>query len=300
MHVKMHTCRSNHGVERQWNTHRPQAGTHGGETKMGRDHFLLVKTDIPQLVNAVLNHSESGAVSSAMSEDRVGSGLVVAVETIKPIGRTLLIKRDAVKNPVCNTPKASSVSAGRVERVRYEVKKQIRTWRSWFKGASEDLNYKVLSDAVGANPRDFRTRSQDTVNNEVAQTGRASSTISPGQTSISLSSGTMQSSSSGTAMAADRPAPEDSNVAVVTVAESSTTQPTTRSTIRETETGDQSRDKRQSVLASRPNQTGADVNACTCRTIVLVAGPEDRDDSAGCGSEQETPWSQEWTSWTSV
>ena len=50
----------------------------------------------------------------------------------------------------------------------------------------------------------------------------------------------MQSSSSGTAMAAGRPAPEDGNVVVATVAESSTTQPTTRSAIRETETGDQS------------------------------------------------------------
>ena len=40
------------------------------------------------------------------------------------------MNRDAVKNPVSNTPKASSVSAGRVERVKYEVKKQIRTWRS--------------------------------------------------------------------------------------------------------------------------------------------------------------------------
>ena len=94
---------------------------------------------------------------------------------------------------------------------------------------------------AGANPRDLRTRSQDTVNNEIVQTGRASSIVSPGKTPSSLSSGTVQSSSSGTALAAGRPAPEDSNVAVDTVAESSKTQPTTRSTIRETETGDQPR-----------------------------------------------------------
>ena len=115
------------------------------------------------------------------------------------------------------------------------------------------------------------------MNNEVAQTGRASSTISPGQTSISLSSGTVQSSSSGTAMAAGRPAPEVGNVAVATVAESSTTQPTKRSTTRETETGDQSRDKRQRVLASRPDRIRVGVNACTCRTIVLTTDPKDRD-----------------------
>ena len=62
---------------------------------MGRDHFSQVRTAIPQLVKVVLNHLESGAVFSAMSEDGVGSGLVVALEAIKPIGRTRLIKRDA-------------------------------------------------------------------------------------------------------------------------------------------------------------------------------------------------------------
>ena len=32
--------------------------------------------------------------------------------------------------------------------MRYEVEKQIRTWRSWFEGASEDLDYGVLPDVV--------------------------------------------------------------------------------------------------------------------------------------------------------
>ena len=85
---------------------------------------------------------ESGAVFSDTSEDGVGSGLVVELEAINSIGGTRLIKRNAVKNAVCNTPKSSSVSA------RYEIEKQIRTWRSWFEGASEDLNYKVLPGAV--------------------------------------------------------------------------------------------------------------------------------------------------------
>ena len=65
---------------------------------------------------------------------------------------------------------------------------------------------------------------------------------------------------------------------VAAVAESSTTQPTTRSTIRETETDDQSNAKLQRVLASRPDRHGADVNADTWRTIVLAADPEDRDE----------------------
>ena len=119
--------RSGKSVE---HAHRPQAGTLGAETKMGGDHLFLVRRAIPQHVKAVLNHSESGAVSSAMSDDGVGCGLVVALEAIKPLGRTRLIKRDAVKNPVCNTPNASSVSAGGVERVTYEVEKRIRTLRS--------------------------------------------------------------------------------------------------------------------------------------------------------------------------
>ena len=78
-------------------------------------------------------------------------------------------------------------------------------------------------------------------------------------------------------LGAGRPAPEVGNVVAATVVGSSTTQPTTRSTIRETETGKQSNNKRLRVLTSTPDQTGADVNACPCRTIVLAAGPEDRD-----------------------
>ena len=73
---------------------------------------------------------------------------MVALQAIKITDRTRLIKKGAVKNPVCHTPKASSVDAGGNEQARYEVDKQIRTWRSWFEGASEDLNYKVLPDAV--------------------------------------------------------------------------------------------------------------------------------------------------------
>ena len=145
---------------------------------------------------------------------------------------------------------------------------------------------------AGANPRDMRTRSQDIVNNEVAQTDSASSNVSPGQTAISLSSDPAQSSSSGTA-------PEVGNLVVVTVAESSTTQPTTRSTIGETETRNQSRDKRQRVLTGRPDRTGVDVNACRCRTIVLAADPEDRDG----WTQQVMDWNKKRPgakTWTSI
>ena len=72
---------------------------------------------------------------------------------------------------------------------------------------------------AGANPRDLGTRSQDTVNNEVAQTDRASSNDSREKTPHNLSKDTMQSTNGGTAMAAGRPAPEDSHVVVAAVAD---------------------------------------------------------------------------------
>ena len=78
-------------------------------------------------------------------------------------------------------------------------------------------------------------------------------------------------------MAAGRLAPEVGNVAVATVAESST-QPTTRSTIQETVTGDQSNNERQKVLASRPDRHRTNVNVGTCRAVVLTTDPEDSDE----------------------
>ena len=72
---------------------------------------------------------------------------------------------------------------------------------------------------AGTNPRDLRARPQDTVNNEVAQTEKASSNVSQGKTPHSLSNGTMQSSSSDTALAAGRPELEDSHMMVAAVAE---------------------------------------------------------------------------------
>ena len=108
--------------------HKPQAGTHGGETKTG------------------MSSLESFGAVSAMSVD--GVELVVALEAIKPNNRARPIKRGAVKNPVCNTPKAPSVNAGGLEQARYEVEKRTRTLRAWFEGVSLDLDYKVLPVVV--------------------------------------------------------------------------------------------------------------------------------------------------------
>ena len=129
-------------------THKPQAGTHGGETNMGMDHFFLARAAVPQHVKTVLKRLESGAVFSAMSEDGVEGGLVVTLDATKLTHRTRLIKGGAVQNPVCNTPMASSVNAGGIEQARNEVEKRTRTLRSWFEGVSVDLNYKVLPVVV--------------------------------------------------------------------------------------------------------------------------------------------------------
>ena len=94
----------------------------------------MARAAVPQHVKAVLNRLESGAVFSAMSEDGVEGCLVVALETIKLTDRTRLIKKGAVKNPVCNTPKASSVNAGGIEQATYEVENRTRTLRSRFEG----------------------------------------------------------------------------------------------------------------------------------------------------------------------
>ena len=143
----------------------------------------------------------------------------------------------------------------------------------------------------------LRTRSQDTVNSEVAQTDRASSNVSPGKTPHSLSNGTMQSSSSDTPLAAGRPAPEGSHMVVAAVAESSTTQSTTSSTIRVVETEDQSNTEGQKVLANRSDRHGTIADMDTCRAVDMTTDPEGCDGwtQQVVGLEQEMLWSQEWT-----
>ena len=62
-------------------------------------------------MKAVLNRLESGAAFPVMSENRAEARLVGACGAFRPTDRTRLIKMTAVRNPVCNTPKASSANA---------------------------------------------------------------------------------------------------------------------------------------------------------------------------------------------
>ena len=88
----------------------------------------------------------------------------------------------------------------------------------------------------------------------------------------------MQSSTRGTAMAAGRPAPEDSQMTLAAVAESATTQSMTSSRIRVVETEDQFNTECDKVLAgiSDRHETIADMD--TCGAIVLTTCPEDCDE----------------------
>ena len=52
----------------------------------------------------------------------------------RPADRTRLIKMRAVRNPVCDAPKAPSSNAERFERASQKVEKRSRTSRSWFEG----------------------------------------------------------------------------------------------------------------------------------------------------------------------
>ena len=116
MHVRSHNFSPGHGVERQWIKHTDfrQAGT---RVKTGEGRIISPRQtrQTHKHVEAVLNRLESGAAISAMSVNRVETRLVGACEAFRPTDRTRLIKMIAVRNTVCDTPKASSDNAERIE-----------------------------------------------------------------------------------------------------------------------------------------------------------------------------------------
>ena len=116
--------------------HRPQADTHEGEDRRGKDYLFSSNATVPQHVKAVLNRFESEAAFSATSVNRVEARLVGACEAFRPTDRTRVNETRAVQNTVCDTPKASSANAERIERASQLVEKRSRTSRSWFEGIS--------------------------------------------------------------------------------------------------------------------------------------------------------------------
>ena len=139
------TSRSGETVD---HAHRPQASTHEGEERREKNHLFSSNAADPQHVKAVLNRLESGAAFSVMSGTRVEARLVGAREAFRPTDRTRLDEMRVVKNPVCNTPKASSANARRIEQASQKVEKRSRSSRSWFEGVSVERVCKVMQDTV--------------------------------------------------------------------------------------------------------------------------------------------------------
>ena len=155
---------------------------------------------------------------------------------------------------------------------------------------------------AGSNLRDLKARTQDIVDNEVVQTDsqRKFERLTKKPTE-QFEQGTVQSPTGGTAMAAGRPAPEDSRTRVAAVAESATTQSTTSLTIRVVETEEQSNIECHKLLVGIFDRHGTIADVDTCGMIVLTIDPEDRDgwtqqvvdrNKKCCGAKR--------TSWTSV
>ena len=123
----------------------------------------------------------------------------------------------------------------------------------------------------------LRARKQDIVDNEVVLDRQRKFERLTKKLTKQFGQGIMQSSNGGTAMAAVRPAPEDTQVTLAAVAESATTQSTTSSTIRVVETEDQSNIECQKVLARRSDWHGTIADTDTCGAIVLTTDPEECD-----------------------
>ena len=148
-----HVSRDEHDARlMEWGDSGSCAQTSGrharGEARRGKDHLFSLNAAVPQNVKAVLNRLESGAAFSVMSGNGVEARLVGAREAFRPTDRTRLIEMRAAKNPVCNTPKASSVSVGRNQRASQKVEKRSRTSRSWFEGVSVERFCKMMPDTV--------------------------------------------------------------------------------------------------------------------------------------------------------
>ena len=115
-----------------------------------------------------------------------------------------------------------------------------------------------------------RARFQEIVDKEAAQTAAASASEPTEETPGQAAGGSTPSSSSGPALAAGRPAPEDVNMGA---ADSSAARPTS-SAVRTLETEDDASAKRQRLMAGMPSTSDVDVNVDAHKMVVLAAMPD--------------------------
>ena len=130
--TSLHIFNPGHG-ERQWimqtDLRQPCTRVKPGERE---GSSLLVKRDRSTTRESSLESFGVGSSISAPSGNGVGTRLVGGFEPLRTSDKTR--SRREVKTPVCNTPKASSATAGRIERANRKVEEGSRTSRSWFEG----------------------------------------------------------------------------------------------------------------------------------------------------------------------
>ena len=152
----------------------------------------------------------------------------------------------------------------------------------------------VCCEHAGTNLRDVKARTQDIVQ---TKNQRKFERLTKNSTE-EFEQSTVQRTTGGTATAAGRPAP-DSQMTLVAVAESATTQSMTSSRIRVVETEDQFNIECHKVLASRSDRHATIEDMDTCGAIVLTLDPEDRDgwtqqvvnrNKKCCGAKERTSW----------
>ena len=121
MHVVAH-LQSRSRRETVDHADRPQATSTRVKPGERGDHLFLSNATDPQLVKAVLNRLETGSEPDWW----------VRLNHLEPLTRLVQVEKS--RPPLCNTPKTSSATAGRIERANRKVEEGSRVSRSWFEG----------------------------------------------------------------------------------------------------------------------------------------------------------------------
>ena len=165
--------------------HRPQAGTHEGEDRRGKDHLFLSNATDPQHVKAVSNQLESEAASKMNhSTDgewslRLWRGTVMVSSghwkcTLARVRRCRLVWRCPENHRWDRKPLTEMDGEPWNTLPRQEEKLQIKdreciALKHLIKCGGQKGSMTCCEHA-GSNLRDLRARTQDIVDNEVVQT----------------------------------------------------------------------------------------------------------------------------------